>query len=327
MGLKDRFSGTGILNSLEELDSGAFFVKKIDIDKIRPNPANDIYSLDHIDELAQNIVENGLLHNLVVKPLPDGTFRLVSGHRRRLALKKAYEITGIDDFLKPECIIRDDLSDAVDEEIALHKASIDDRQLTGPEKAARAKRLMELYKIKRNRGEPVEGKIRSLVAKDMGVSESQIQRLMNIDRLIPELKEMADSGALPVSTAEKFSGLEKDEQYKAYQKIKQKEQVGKKTTRSAAEKIKDSLKETENTDKTLRQQKQSAGKKHISTGEEENQDATKLQEKIQFLLQAAGNIMNQIEKPYESWRKSLMIEQLEKVIDSAQNIIDLLKTH
>ena len=305
MGLKDRFSGTGILNSLEELDSGAFFVKKIDIDKIRPNPANDIYSLDHIDELAQNIVENGLLHSLVVKPLPDGTFRLVSGHRRRLALKKAYEITGIDDFLKPECIIRDDLSDAVDEEIALHKASIDDRQLTGPEKAARAKRLMELYKIKRNRGEPVEGKIRSLVAKDMGVSESQIQRLMNIDRLIPELKEMADSGALPVSTAEKFSGLEKDEQYKAYQKIK----------------------ETENTDKTLRQQKQSAGKKHISTGEEENQDATKLQEKIQFLLQAAGNIMNQIEKPYESWRKSLMIEQLEKVIDSAQNIIDLLKTH
>ena len=81
MRLKDRFTGKGILSSMEDINSGAFNTKKIDINKILPNPANDIYSLENIDELTQNIIENGLIHNLVVKPLPDGSYVLISGHR------------------------------------------------------------------------------------------------------------------------------------------------------------------------------------------------------------------------------------------------------
>ena len=327
MGLKDRFNGTGILSSLEELNSGAFSVKKIDIDMITPNPANEVYSLDNIDELAANIIENGLLHNLVVKPLPDGTYRLISGHRRRLALMKAYEITGKEDFKQPECKIRDDLTDAVDEEIALHKASIDDRELTGPEKAARAKRLMELYKFKRDRGELVEGKIRNLVAKDMGMSESQVQRLINMDRLIPELKQLANSGDLPVSTAEKFSGLTNDQQYKAYQTIKQKD-LGdrKKITRSDAEKIKKTVKKKG--DKISYQQQQNAGENHIpDTANEEGSVINEIQKKIHFLLKAAENISEQAEKPYKNWAKSLLGKQLEEIINNAQDIIELLKKY
>lgn len=305
MSLKNKFSGKGILTSLEEIQSGAFTTKKIDIDRIHPNPANDIYSLDNIDELTQNLIENGLIHNLVVKPSHDGSYLLISGHRRRLALLKAFEITGKDEFKHPECKIRDDLADPVDEEIALHKASLDDRELTGKEKALRAKRLMELYKLKKERGEFVEGKIRSLVAKDMGMSESQIQRFINMDKLIPEINELIDEGQLPVSTAEKFSKLTEDDQIKAYKKINHQKAAGKENiTRSVAEDIINDIK-----------------KSHDNTSVNSPELIKETAERINFLSQLADYIADQSKAPYEKWDTHIIKKHLNDISSIAKDLL------
>lgn len=306
MRLKDRFTGKGILSSLEDINSGAFNTKKIDINKILPNPANDIYSLENIDELTQNIIENGLIHNLVVKPLPDGSYVLISGHRRRLALIKAYELTGNDDFKNPECKIRDDLSDDVDAEIALHKASLDDRVLTGKEKSIRAKRLMELYKIKKERGEQVEGKIRRLVAQDMDISESQVQRLINMDKLIPEFKEIIDEGKLSISTAERFSKLTRDDQLKAYKEINHQKASGKeKITRSEAENIIKDITKPQNKDSAIF-----------------NPDFIKdTAERMNFLSQLAAFIAEQTESPYDKWETSIIKKYLTEISSIAKDLL------
>ncbi len=314
MSLKNRFSGTGILDSIEAINTVPKKTRIINIDKIIPNPANEGYSLDNIDELAQNIIENELIHNLVIKPLPDGMYRIISGHRRRLALYRAYEITGDEKYKNPECIVRDDLADVVDEEIALHRASTDDRELTGSEKAFRAKRLMELYKIKRERGESIEGKIRGLVARDMGMSESQIQRYINMDRLIPELKQLADNGQLPVSTAERFSGLDKADQQAAYEKIAQDiNSKQKKVTRQDADKIRRVVEKVKEAETVMASEK----------APDETQEIA-IKSKLQFLLQTADTIFYQTDKPFGKWDMDLIKKDLKQLASDANILIGCL---
>lgn len=58
----------------------------LSLEEIIPDPFNARKTFDGIPELAQNILENGLLQNLVVRESPDGGYVLVAGERRYRAL-------------------------------------------------------------------------------------------------------------------------------------------------------------------------------------------------------------------------------------------------
>ena len=86
----------GLLNSKSlELKQGLEIVK-IPIDKIIENENNN-YSINDIDELIESIKTVGLKQNLDVMKLPDGNYKLLTGHRRFTALK---ELSKEDDKFK-----------------------------------------------------------------------------------------------------------------------------------------------------------------------------------------------------------------------------------
>lgn len=55
-------------------------------DRLVPTARQARQNYAHLDELAVSIADNGLLQNLVARELPDGTFEVVAGERRRRAI-------------------------------------------------------------------------------------------------------------------------------------------------------------------------------------------------------------------------------------------------
>ena len=72
----------GLFNpdSLTEAAKGK--IKAIDTYLIRENKLNEIYSQDDIECLKENIKEFQLSQPLVVRKNPDGSYTIISGHRR-----------------------------------------------------------------------------------------------------------------------------------------------------------------------------------------------------------------------------------------------------
>lgn len=185
-----------------------FKFEYIDIEKIRKNK-NNFYEITDIDELVEDISINGLNHNLVVRPIENGLYELISGERRYTALNKLVE-RGEDKFKKVPCKISD-LND-LDSEIVLIQANAQSRELSDADKLKQIERLTELYNIKKSKGEKV-GKIRDKIAKDTGLSPAQVGRYSAISKgLIKELKDVLEQGNLSISNASEFAVLSEENQ-------------------------------------------------------------------------------------------------------------------
>lgn len=185
-----------------------FKFEYIDIEKIIKNK-NNFYEITDIDELVEDISINGLNHNLVVRPIENGLYELISGERRYTALNKLVE-RGEDKFKKVPCKISD-LND-LDSEIVLIQANAQSRELSDADKLKQIERLTELYNIKKSKGEKV-GKIRDKIAKDTGLSPAQVGRYSAISKgLIKELKDVLEQGNLSISNASEFAVLSEENQ-------------------------------------------------------------------------------------------------------------------
>ncbi|NFT07920.1 ParB/RepB/Spo0J family partition protein [Clostridium botulinum] len=200
----------GIANRVNGVDKKSF-TKELDIENLVPSK-NNFYGIREIEELAQSIKENGLIHNLVVRKMDNGTYEIISGERRYTALKKL-------EYKKVPCQIRD-IND-LDAELMLIHANLDSRELTPTEKMEGIKRLESIYKQKRKNGEKLEGKTRDLIGKDLGLSGVQVGRYRKVDKdLIPELKEKLNKEDITLTQAHTLSSLTKEEQQIIHDEIK-----------------------------------------------------------------------------------------------------------
>jgi ParB family chromosome partitioning protein len=66
-------------------------IKKVPIDKIKTNNfrVRTTFDEEKLQTLTESIKKRGILYPLVVKPLGDGTYKLITGERRLLAAKRA----------------------------------------------------------------------------------------------------------------------------------------------------------------------------------------------------------------------------------------------
>ncbi|NRT90121.1 ParB/RepB/Spo0J family partition protein [Clostridium beijerinckii] len=201
----------GLANKINGVENKSF-TKELDINSLVPSQ-NNFYGIREIEELAESINENGLMHNLVVRKKDDGTYEIISGERRYRALKSlGYE--------KIPCQVKENLSD-LDAELMLIQANAEQRELTPSEKMEGIKRLEVIYKQKRNNGEKLQGKTRDLIGKDLGLSGVQVGRYKKVDKdLIPELKEKLDKEEITLTQAHTLSSLTKDEQEIIHEEIK-----------------------------------------------------------------------------------------------------------
>jgi ParB family chromosome partitioning protein len=171
-------------------------------------------------ELADSVKQHGILVPSLVRPMPDGSYQMVSGHRRKRAAELA-ELPTV------PCIVRE-LTD--DEAIIIMvDSNLQREQVLPSEKAFAYKMKLDAMKRQGERtdltcaptGHKLENpKSRDIVAAESGDSKSQIQRYIRLTNLVPELLDMVDNTVLKekgtlqmaLRPAVELSYLSKDEQ-------------------------------------------------------------------------------------------------------------------
>lgn len=164
-------------------------------------------------EMAESVRQYGVLVPGLVRQLEDGSYQMVSGHRRKLAS----ELAGRDTI---PCIVRD-LTD--DEAVIIMVDSNLQRERVLPSEKAFAYK-MKLDAMRRQAGRPskgnsapvgqnFEGKTsRELLAIESPDSHSQIQRYIRLTYLLPEILAMVDDSKIAFRPAVELSYLAEKEQ-------------------------------------------------------------------------------------------------------------------
>lgn len=193
-------------------------IVKLSVYDLVPSDDN-FYSMGGIEELKSNIELAGkVLQNLIVVPLDGGKYKVISGHRRRLASISLVE-EGKSQYEFVPCVIEADEADAevqaIREEIMLI-ATNSQREKTAWDKLEEVRRTRALMeRIKRQ--EKMPGGTRDLVAKTLNTSPAQIGRFDAIlKNLCPEFMEEIKQGRINISTAYELSGLPAENQQAAF---------------------------------------------------------------------------------------------------------------
>ena len=169
--------------------------KEIPINLLVPweNQPFKMYSDFKMNELVESIRENGLLSRIIVSPATDGKYRIIAGHNRVEACRRA-------GFTAVSSIVKD-----VDEnraKLIMADTNLCQRtELLPSERAFAYKAQQEALTALGSRRATKD------IAEKYGEAKRTIQRYIACTRLVPELMELLDSGRLTLATACQFSAL------------------------------------------------------------------------------------------------------------------------
>ena len=160
--------------------------------------------------LKDSIEQFGLLDPLTVRPAGGGKYKLISGHRRKLAHERLVA-EGKTEFQKVDCIIRE--SDETDAEQMLIEANIPNRVVSDWEKMQAVKRMNAIFEKRQQEGQKIPGRRREHIAAALGMSVSAVGRLEKIEKnLTQEYKDELKAGNIGVSVADKIASRSQEEQ-------------------------------------------------------------------------------------------------------------------
>lgn len=183
------FDLSALLGDVSKLDTGAdggLRLEYIDVGLIDPDPENR-KDLKNIDKLAQNIALVGLQQPLAVRKNPDaeGRYVVVSGHRRRLAIKSLVE-DGEEKFRRVPCLVGADGDSPAMIRLKLLSGNVVTQGLTSVEMAEVAEKMGKCICELKEEGHEFSGKVRDYVAEILNVSSSKLGRLKVIREKILE---------------------------------------------------------------------------------------------------------------------------------------------
>lgn len=186
-------------------------IQRLALSKLHPFKDHPFRVLDddRMMETVESVKEYGVLVPIIARPMADGGYEIVSGHRR----KRACELPGLNEI---PAIVRD-LDD--DEAVIIMVDSNLQRENILPSERAKAYQ-MKLEAIK-HQGErrdltsrQLVGKLEAadLIGQDTGESGRQIQRILRLNNLEPPLIDKVDAGKLAFTPAVELSYLKPEEQ-------------------------------------------------------------------------------------------------------------------
>jgi len=169
-----------------------------------------------MEQLVESIKENGVLNPVIVRELEDGSFEMISGHRR----KRAAEIASMEEI---PCIVRN----LTDEEatILMVDSNLQREEILPSEKAFAYKMKMEAMNKQGQRTDltsaPVEQKsnrktTREIIAEENNESREQVRRYIRLTELISEILNMVDEKKIAFRPAVEISYLKENEQQKLF---------------------------------------------------------------------------------------------------------------
>lgn len=197
-------------------------VQMIPINKISdfPNHPYQVRNDEEMDEFVKNIKENGVILPVIVRPKADGTYEMISGHRR----KKACEIAHIKEI---KAIVRE----MTDEEAIIQMVdSNKQREKILPSEKAFAYK-MKLEALRRKAGRPKkenssplaknfnEKGTAEIIGEEFGDGKDNVYRYIRLTELIPEILKLVDEEKMKLRPAVEISFLKQDEQEYLFESI------------------------------------------------------------------------------------------------------------
>ena len=163
---------------------------------------------DAMQQTVESIREYGVLVPAIARPLEDGTYELIAGHRR----KHACEVAGIKTM---PVIVRDvDRNTAT---IIMVDSNLQREYILPSERAKAYKMKLDAIKRQGARHDLTSTQLAQKlsvekVAEEAGTSKDQIRRYIRLTELDPELQKMVDEGKIGMTPAVEISYLKPDEQ-------------------------------------------------------------------------------------------------------------------
>ena len=198
------------LASIDELLGAPSTEGTVDLDVMTIYPFENhpfkVVDDEKMDELVESISESGVLTPVLVRPDDEGTYEMISGHRRLHAAKRA-------GLRKIPAIIREMTND--DATIAMVNANMPREEVLPSERAFALKMKMDAMKHRGSRTDLTLShdatKLNSAeqIGETAGLGRSQVHRYIRLTYLLPKLLEMVDAGRLSFLVAVEISYFNK----------------------------------------------------------------------------------------------------------------------
>lgn len=178
---------------------------QLPIQKLHPfeNHPFQVKDDDEMNQLVWSVLTQGVLTPLVVRPLENDKYEVISGHRRLHACQKA----GIDTV--PALIYALDRDAAA---IALVDSNLHREKILPSEKAFAYKLKMDALSHQGTSRQLGEKWSVSQLSEAGADSERQIHRYIRLTELIPQILSMVDAGKIALTPAVELSYLTQQEQ-------------------------------------------------------------------------------------------------------------------
>ena len=202
-------------NSLDELFSSQEERDDAKLERVKDIPLTELHPFkdhpfkiqndDEMKRLIESIQKFGTLTPALARPLPEGGYELISGHRRLAAC----QVLGVETM---PVIVREMTDDEA--VIAMVDANLQREHILPSEKAFAYKMKLDAIKHQGITSRQVGEKLLSVtqVSKESDDSERQVQRYIRLTYLISELLEMVDENKIAFNPAVEISYLDQSEQ-------------------------------------------------------------------------------------------------------------------
>jgi len=192
----------------------------IDVKAIYPfeNHPFKVMDDEKMGELVESIAANGVLTPVLVRPDDEGTYEMISGHRRLHAAKKA-------GLVKIPAVIKEMTNDEAT--IAMVDANVQREEVLPSEKAFALKMKLDAIKHQGSRSDltsPQNGVklvAADIVGQEAGISGTNVSRYVRLTELIPKLLDMVDDKRLAISVGVELSFLNNKIQQWIYEYIRE----------------------------------------------------------------------------------------------------------
>ena len=190
--------------------------EEIEVAKIRPFKDHPFKVLDDekMHELVESIMLNGVLVPVTVRPLEDGEYEMISGHRRLFAVKEI-------GLARIPAIVKNYNDDEA--VLAMVDSNLQREEILPSEKAYAYKMKYEAMKRQGKRNDLTSSHLGKKLwadeqlAKDVGESRNQVHRFLRLAEVIPCILDLVDKKVLAVVTAVEISYLDSEVQEMLYE--------------------------------------------------------------------------------------------------------------
>ena len=196
-------------------------IQKLDVTKLKEfeNHPYKVKDDEEMEALVDSIKEQGILSPIIARPLENGEYEIISGHRRLFASKRA----GLTEV--PALVVEMDRDNAA---IALVDSNLHRDNISPSEKAFAYKLKMEAMSRQGHRTDLTSGQLvpksddnrtSAEIGEPYGESYKTVQRYIRLTYLHPKILEYVDEGRISFTPAVELSYLNDIEQQDLIQAI------------------------------------------------------------------------------------------------------------